>query len=82
MPAFNFINIGLDVLVLAGNAILVGCYNVQAILFASPISVGNMVAVLGGTLTCIGGGLVNTGGAAGQFGGKKNYWRWLIRKNS
>jgi hypothetical protein len=68
IPIVNNIQIGRDILVLAGNCVLTGFFNLFANTMASSINVGNIVAVFGGTASWIGGGSYATSVMNGQFG--------------
>lgn len=57
----NNMNIGRDVLVVAGNAVLAGWYACMGNLMTASINVGTGAAVLGGTMTLAGGAVVNGG---------------------
>lgn len=72
-PTANNMQIGRDVLVVAGNAVMAGWYTCLANLMTASINVGTTAAVFGGTLTWAGGGTVNGGvlnahWGAGQLG--------------
>ena len=67
-PIINNIQIGRDILVLAGNCVLTGFFNLNAFTMASSINVGNILAVFGGTASWIGGGSYATAVLNGQFG--------------
>lgn len=68
IPIVNNIQIGRDILVLAGNCVLTGFFNLFANTMASSINVGNIVAVFGGTASWIGGGSYATSVMNGQLG--------------
>jgi hypothetical protein len=62
-------SLGREVLVIAGNAVFTGVYNIGHYLFASyPWMSGKHVCVLGGTMTMIGGASVHTSGPQLHFG--------------
>jgi len=68
----NIIQIGRDVLVLAGNVVMTGVFNILANLATSSINVGNIVACFGGTVTWVGGASLAVGVLHGQMGAGQN----------
>ena len=64
----NAIQIGRDILVVAGVAVSVGGYTGIIIAFTSSVNVGNNFCVLGGVAVWVGGGAIAVGGMIGQFG--------------
>ena len=64
----NNVQVGRDILIVAGNAVLSGVYNLNVNLFANNVVVGNVFAVLGGTGVWAGGTLCNVAGAQAQWG--------------
>lgn len=72
-PTLNNLQIGRDVLVVAGHAVFAGWYTLLGNLMAASINVGTAAAVLGETMTWAGGAVVNGGvinahWGAGQLG--------------
>ena len=72
IPILNNIQIGRDILVIAGNVVLLGFFNGMANLATSSINVGNVVCTFGGTLTWVGGGVYAASLANGQLGAGQN----------
>lgn len=72
IPILNNIQIGRDILVIAGNVVLLGFFNGMANLATSSINVGNVVCTFGGTLTWVGGGVYGASLANGQLGAGQN----------
>jgi hypothetical protein len=72
IPILNNIQIGRDILVIAGNVVLLGFFNGMANLATSSINVGNVVCTFAGTLTWVGGGVYGLSLANGQFGAGQN----------
>ena len=70
----NIIQIGRDVLVLAGNVVMTGVFNILANLATSSINVGNIVACFGGTVTWVGGASLAVGVLHGQMGAGQNIY--------
>ena len=73
-PIVNHIQIGRDILVLAGNVIMIGVFNILANFATSSINFGNIVACFGGTVTWVGGASFGVGVLHGQFGAGQNVW--------
>lgn len=67
-PILDSMVVGRDVLIIAGNLVLSGCYNLNGNLFANNVVAGNVLAVLGGTAVWAGGTLANVAGAQAQWG--------------
>lgn len=72
IPIVNNIQIGRDILVIAGNCVLTGFFDAMANLATSSINLGNVACVLGGTFTWVGGGVYVTSLANGQLGAGQN----------
>ncbi len=70
----NVIQIGRDILVVAGVASNVGGYVTNALAFTSSINVGNNLCVLGGVAVWIGGGGNAAALMIGQYGAGQNLW--------
>ena len=70
---FN-IQIGRDLLNVAGNVFYTGTFGVSVNLFANNAVAGNFISVLGGTATVVGGGQVNVAGAQCQWGAGIQMW--------
>ena len=66
-PILNGVQIGRDILIIAGNLALSGVYSLNANLFAHNVIVGNVLAVMGGTAVWAGGGLCNVNGVQAQW---------------
>lgn len=52
-PILNNAQVGRDILLVAGNLVLTGVYNLNVNLFANNAVAGNTLAVLGGTGICL-----------------------------
>lgn len=72
IPILNNIQIGRDILCIAGNVVLLGFFNGIANLATSSINVGNTVCTFGGTLTWVGGGVYSVSLANGHLGAGQN----------
>lgn len=64
----NSIQVGRDILVVAGVAVNVGCYTTNLVAFTSSVNVGNNYCVLGGVAIWVGGGANAAAVMIGQFG--------------
>lgn len=73
-PIVNHIQIGRDILVLAGNVVFTGVFNILVNLATSSINVGNIAAVFGGTVIWVGGANLGAGIIHCQYGAGQNIW--------
>ena len=73
-PIVNHIQIGRDILVLAGNVVFTGVINVLGNLATSSINFGNIAAVFGGTVIWVGGANIGAGVIHMQYGAGQNIW--------
>lgn len=68
LPVVNVAQVGRDFLVIGGVCVCVGVYHLFYAPYLSSINVGNAVAVLGGVIIRIGGGVEGAAALCGQFG--------------
>jgi len=78
LPVVNVAQVGRDFLVIGGVCVCVGVYHLFYAPYLSSINVGNAVAVLGGVIIRIGGGVEGAAVLCGQFGkscvGEREGW--------
>jgi len=70
-PVVNVVQIGRDLCVVGGNALLIGYFDMVGTALLSAVNVGNMCATLAGTTVLVGGGNINAAIVNNQLGAGK-----------
>lgn len=78
-PFLNSVQIGRDILIIAGNMALSGVYNLNVNLFANNVILGNILAVLGGTAVWAGGAGCHATGVQAQWGAGRSVKKGRVR---
>lgn len=67
-PVLNTFNFGREILMLGGQATVLGTWVINVQGYACAVTVGNAINVLVGNVIWIGGGIVSVNGGQAQFG--------------